>query len=107
MVNGWWLPPTYIGSFVLFWFGFKLVARIAIACRRYRITSIADFIATRFGHSRLLAILITVILFLAVMPYVALQLQAVATSINTLVGSTTGEYFVDDRVCHAICQSQR
>jgi signal transduction histidine kinase/Na+/proline symporter len=96
VVNGWWLPPTYIGSFILFWFGFKLVARIAIACRRYRITSIADFIATRFGHSRLLAILITVILFLAVMPYVALQLQAVATSINTLVGSATGEDWYTD-----------
>ena len=96
VVNGWWLPPTYIGSFILFWFGFKLVARIAIACRRYRITSIADFIATRFGHSRLLAVLTTVILFLAVMPYVALQLQAVATSINTLVGSETGEHWYTD-----------
>lgn len=96
VVNGWWLPPTYIGSFILFWLGFKLVARIAIACRRYRITSIADFIATRFGHSRLLAVLITVILFLAVMPYIALQLQAVATSINTLVGSETGEHWYTD-----------
>ncbi|MDP5185843.1 MAG: hybrid sensor histidine kinase/response regulator, partial [Alishewanella sp.] len=57
VVNGWWLPPTYIGSFILFWFGFKLLARVAVACRRYRITSIADFIATRFGHSRLLAVM--------------------------------------------------
>jgi signal transduction histidine kinase/Na+/proline symporter len=96
VVNGWWLPPTYIGSFILFWFGFKLVARIAIACRRYRITSIADFIATRFGHSRLLAVLTTVIMFLAVMPYVALQLQAVATSINTLVGSPTDKHWYSD-----------
>ena len=45
VINGWWMPPTYIGSFILFWFGFKLIARIAIACRRYRITSVADFIA--------------------------------------------------------------
>ena len=86
-VNGWWIPPTYIGSFILFWFGFQLMARIAIACRRYRITSIADFIATRFGHSRLLAVSITLILFLAVIPYIALQLHAVSTSINVLVAS--------------------
>ncbi|MEN3160242.1 PAS domain-containing hybrid sensor histidine kinase/response regulator [Alkalimonas sp. NCh-2] len=86
-VNGWWIPPTYIGSFILFWFGFQLMARIAIACRRYRITSIADFIATRFGHSRLLAVSITLILFLAVIPYIALQLHAVSTSINVLVAT--------------------
>ena len=86
-VNGWWIPPTYIGSFILFWFGFQLMARIAIACRRYRITSIADFIATRFGHSRLLAVSITLILFMAVIPYIALQLHAVSTSINVLVAS--------------------
>ena len=59
-VNGWWIPPTYIGSLLLFWFGFGLIARIAIACRRYKITSVADFIATRYGHSRLLAVLTTV-----------------------------------------------
>ena len=84
-VNGWWIPPTYIGSLLLFWFGFGLIARIAIACRRYRITSVADFIATRFGHSRLLAVLTTLIVLTAVIPYIALQLQAVSTSIDALV----------------------
>ncbi|MBU2279108.1 MAG: hybrid sensor histidine kinase/response regulator [Gammaproteobacteria bacterium] len=84
-VNGWWIPPTYIGSLLLFWFGFGLIARIAIACRRYRITSVADFIATRYGHSRLLAVLTTLIVLTAVIPYIALQLQAVSTSINALV----------------------
>jgi signal transduction histidine kinase len=95
-VNGWWMPPTYIGSFILFWFGFKLVARIAIACRRYRITSIADFIATRFGHSRSLAVITTLILLMSVIPYVALQLHAVATSINTLVATAPGSAWYSD-----------
>ena len=95
-VNGWWMPPTYIGSFLLFWFGFKLIARIAIACRRYRITSVADFIATRFGHSRALAVITTLILLMSVIPYIALQLHAVATSINTLVSSTPGNNWYTD-----------
>ncbi|MDX1537591.1 PAS domain-containing hybrid sensor histidine kinase/response regulator [Arsukibacterium sp.] len=95
-VNGWWIPPTYIGSFILFWFGFKLIARIAIACRRYRITSVADFIATRFGHSRSLAVLITLILIMAVIPYIALQLHAVSTSINTLVQAEVGRHWYTD-----------
>lgn len=95
-VNGWWMPPTYIGSFLLFWFGFKLVARIALACRRYRITSVADFIATRFGHSRVLAVITTLILLMSVIPYIALQLQAVSTSINTLVSSTPNDSWYTD-----------
>ncbi|MBV2130139.1 PAS domain-containing hybrid sensor histidine kinase/response regulator [Arsukibacterium indicum] len=95
-VNGWWIPPTYIGSFILFWFGFKLIARIAIACRRYRITSVADFIATRFGHSRSLAVIITLILIMAVIPYIALQLHAVSTSINTLVQAEVGKHWYTD-----------
>ncbi|WP_372627736.1 PAS-domain containing protein [Arsukibacterium sp.] len=95
-VNGWWIPPTYIGSFILFWFGFKLIARIAIACRRYRITSVADFIATRFGQSRSLAVLITLILIMAVIPYIALQLHAVSTSINTLVQAEVGVHWYTD-----------
>ena len=95
-VNGWWMPPTYIGSFILFWFGFKLVARIALACRRYRITSVADFIATRFGHSRALAVITTLILLMSVIPYIALQLQAVSTSINTLVSSTPDDSWYTD-----------
>ena len=69
-VHGWWIPPTYIGSLILFWFAFGLIGRIAIACRRYRITSVADFIATRYGHSRLLAILTTVIVLIAIIPYI-------------------------------------
>lgn len=96
VINGWWMPPTYIGSFILFWFGFKLIARIAIACRRYRITSVADFIATRFGHSRTLAVLTTLILLMSTIPYIALQLHAVSTSINTLVGSAPGSNWFAD-----------
>lgn len=95
-VNGWWIPPTYIGSFILFWLGFQLMARIAIACRRYRITSIADFIATRFGHSRILAVSITLILFMAIIPYIALQLHAVSTSINVMVSSEQAANWYQD-----------
>ena len=45
-----------------------------------RITSIADFIASRYGKSQLLAGLVTVIAVIGVVPYIALQLKAVAAS---------------------------
>lgn len=86
-VNGWWIPPTYIGSILLFGLAFSLVSRIAVTARRFRITSVADFIATRYGHSRAIAMVTTVIVLVAVIPYIALQLQAIATSIDALVNN--------------------
>jgi Na+/proline symporter len=50
----------------------------------HRITSIADFIASRYGKSQLLAGLVTVIAVIGVVPYIALQLKAVAASLNVL-----------------------
>jgi Na+/proline symporter len=50
-----------------------------------RITSIADFIASRYGKSQLLAGLVTVIAVIGVVPYIALQLKAVAASLEVLL----------------------
>jgi Na+/proline symporter len=60
-----------------------------------RLTSIADFISSRYGKSALLGGLVTIIATLGVVPYIALQLKAVSTSITILlrypqVGVPTG-----------------
>jgi Na+/proline symporter len=47
-----------------------------------RITSIADFIASRYGKSQLLAGMVTVIAVIGIVPYIALQLKAVAASLD-------------------------
>ena len=46
------------------------------------ITSIADFVAARYGKSQLLAGLVTVIAVVGVLPYIALQLKAVARQLR-------------------------
>ena len=61
-----------------------LVKMLRIA-KAQRITSIADFIAARYGKSALLAGLVTVIAVIGVVPYIALQLKAVAASLEVLV----------------------
>ena len=50
-----------------------------------RLTSIADFISSRYGKSALLGGLVTIIATLGVVPYIALQLKAVSTSITILL----------------------
>ncbi len=50
-----------------------------------RITSIADFIASRYGMSQLLGGLVTVIAVCGAVPYIALQLKAIAWSYTILL----------------------
>ena len=78
--------PIYLGptlAMVLAWLVLRKMVRIA---RRDRITSIADFIASRYGKSRALAALVTLLALVGVVPYVALQLKAVASGYLVLTG---------------------
>jgi Na+/proline symporter/nitrogen-specific signal transduction histidine kinase len=77
--SGVWFLPIYLGptlAMVLAWTVLRKMIRIA---RRYRITSIADFVASRYGKSPLLAGLVTLITVVGIVPYIALQLKAIAT----------------------------
>lgn len=72
--------PTIV--FLGWWFLLRKIARIA---KSQRITSIADFIGSRYGKSAFLGMIVTVIAMIGTMPYIALQLKAVSTSFAVLV----------------------
>jgi Na+/proline symporter/nitrogen-specific signal transduction histidine kinase len=81
---GLWFLPIYLGptlGMLVAWLLLRKMIRIA---RVHRITSIADFIASRYGKSRLLAALVTLIAVVGIVPYVALQLKAIATGYSLL-----------------------
>ena len=85
--SGLWFLPIYLGptlAMLLAWTVLRKMIRIA---RNHRITSIADFIASRYGKSRALAALVTMIALVGILPYVALQLKAVATGYALLTGA--------------------
>ncbi|NDP39920.1 MAG: histidine kinase [Rhodoferax sp.] len=76
--GGVWFLPIYLGptlGMVLGWMVLRKMIRIAHA---YRITSIADFIGSRYGKSPMLAGLVTLIAVVGIIPYIALQLKAVS-----------------------------
>ena len=75
-----YLGPTLMA---LLW-GSLLVKMVRIS-KSQRITSIADFIASRYGMSQLLGGLVTVIAVVGVVPYIALQLKAIAWSFTILL----------------------
>jgi len=87
--------PIYLGPLLLFVFGFGLLERLVLVARERNITSIADFIAARFGKSHGLAALVAIIAVVAIIPYIALQFKAVAMSFAVLGAGNSAWWFGD------------
>lgn len=82
------IPPTFIGTILLFLFAMPFLRRLAALAQAQNSASLADLIASRFGKDSRLAALITAVAVLGMVPYVALQLKAVAMSYAMLTGGT-------------------
>ncbi|WP_430461156.1 PAS domain-containing hybrid sensor histidine kinase/response regulator [Thalassolituus sp. LLYu03] len=87
--HGWLLAPTYLGAIVLMLLGWKILDRIIQIARAENSTTISDFISARYGHSRGLAILISLLCILGIVPYIALQLKAVSGSFQMITETTS------------------
>jgi len=77
--------PIYIGPtlmIALWWVVMRKVLRIS---KENRITSLADFIASRYGKSALLGGVVTVIAVVGILPYISLQLKAVSNSFTIVL----------------------
>jgi PAS domain S-box-containing protein len=88
--GGWSYLPIYLGPILLFVFFPGVLRRLIQVGREQSITSIGDFLGSRFGKSPGLAALVTVIAVVAAIPYLALQFKAGAMSIAVLSGTPAG-----------------
>jgi len=68
-----YLGPTLMAA--LWWYVMLKIIRIS---KQNRITSIADFIGSRYGKSQMLGGLVTIIAVVGIIPYIALQLKAIS-----------------------------
>jgi len=77
-VSGTWsFVPIYLGPILLFLFGSGFMRKLLAVGERLKITSLADFIGSRYGKSQGLAALVTLVAVAGSLPYIALQLRAV------------------------------
>lgn len=74
-----YLGPTIMA--VLFW---PVLRKILTISKSLRITSIADFISTRYGKNFSIGMVVTLFCVFGVIPYIALQIKAIASSIAVL-----------------------
>ncbi|MDF2115769.1 PAS-domain containing protein [Roseiarcaceae bacterium H3SJ34-1] len=79
--------PTYIGPVIVIGLLFPLVLRIVRLAKAQNITSVADFVASRYGKSEQVAALVAIICVIGAVPYIALQLKAISTSVSTVLDS--------------------
>ncbi|MCR9214459.1 MAG: sensor histidine kinase [Proteobacteria bacterium] len=80
--------PIYLGPTLVFVLWSVIWVKIIRICKVHRITSIADFIASRYGKRAGLGGLVTIIAVVGTMPYISLQLKSIATSFRILVSSS-------------------
>lgn len=83
--SAWSYLPIYLGPALVFLFGHPALRRMIELAKQQRLTSAADFVAARHGREPRIAVLITVISVLAVLPYIALQLKAINETFLVLV----------------------
>ncbi len=96
--TGWGFLPIYLGPVLMMLFGFDIIRRIAVTSRDQRITSIADFIAYRYGRSHTIAVLVTCAAVIGAVPYIALQLKGITTGIDVISRATGNASVVPDQL---------
>jgi Na+/proline symporter/signal transduction histidine kinase/ActR/RegA family two-component response regulator len=75
----------YIGPILVVSLGHALVVRVVRIAKMQNISSIADFVAARYGKSERVAALVSLIALVGSIPYIALQLKAVSTSLDVFL----------------------
>lgn len=78
----------YIGPLITIPFWWTLLRKMIRVTHTMRISSIADFISSRYGKNARLGTIVAIASFLGVIPYIALQLKAISSSITILSSSS-------------------
>ena len=83
----WSFLPIYLGPVLLLVCAPWVLQKMVMISKQENITSIADFIAARYGKSQSLAIVVALICLVGVLPYIALQLKGIVLGVNLLIGA--------------------
>src|SRR6478736_2696910 len=74
----------YTGPALVVVAGYPMLRKMVRLAKQHNVTSIADFLASRYGKSRAVGVTATLFATVGVLPYIALQLQAVSSTFRTV-----------------------
>lgn len=87
--------PVYLGPAIMAPIGYIITRKIILISNHFRITSIADFISSRYGKSTFLGVITALILLIGIIPYISIQLKAIGFSFDILTYGTDHENILD------------
>jgi len=90
---GWLYLSTNLGPVLFFLFATPVLIRLFRYRQKHNITSIADYIAFRFGRDNRLAVAVTVICLFIVVPYLALQIKSTAAAFSFLITANSSSQY--------------
>ncbi len=79
----------YTGPALVITAGYPMLRKLVQLAKKHNVTSIADFLASRYGKSRAVGVTATLFATIGVLPYIALQLQAVSSTFRTIAEPTS------------------
>jgi len=74
----------YTGPALVITAGYPILRKLVRLAKQHNVTSIADFLASRYGKSRVVGVTATLFATVGVLPYIALQLQAVSSTFRAV-----------------------
>ncbi|GAA0668128.1 PAS domain-containing hybrid sensor histidine kinase/response regulator [Rheinheimera tangshanensis] len=86
VTQGWDYIPIYLGPILVFLFAQSFLFKLLYVAKKQNVASITDFISARYGKRKNIALVTALLCLVVVIPYIALQLKAVASSYQVLLG---------------------
>jgi Na+/proline symporter/signal transduction histidine kinase len=100
VTNGIEFLAVFIGPSIMMPIWWIVLRKIIRICKAQRITSIADFISSRYGKNATLGVVVTLMCILGILPYIAIQIKAISSSFMIAMRSSPKEnmdkFFLND-----------
>ncbi|MCX7794574.1 MAG: ATP-binding protein [Thermodesulfovibrionales bacterium] len=84
---------TYTGPTLMAALWPVLLIKVIRLAKTHRITTISDFISSRYGKSLFLSGLVTVVAVVGITPYIGLQIKAIISTFSIISGETKASTF--------------
>lgn len=84
--------PIYLGPTLLAPVWIIILRKIVLISKHQRVTSVADFLSSRYGKSTAMGLLAVIVAVLGIIPYISIQLKAIALSYDLLLTNNPGFY---------------
>ena len=90
----WMYLPILLGPIIVYVVFNSFIYKLTHVSKKQHISTIADFISSRYGKRQVVALLVTIIALLATIPYIALQLKAIGSTFQMITEQTDSQLII-------------